>query len=232
MDKFEIHVNTDSGWRIFSSENVSFREEDFYICCSIMDVPEEITEDYLKTKSDKICNNLKKYNLKEIFDIPEETRFKCIHKVSYLKNVNYICVADVFHNEFYTMCTDQYCANHPSYFTSKRKNRFNAGNLYILKQFMQNNTLYICDARNFSLGLWHNGKMYYIRSKFGDSYIDTENHWDDGKENCGTCKPIRAFSSKLSERITDDSLFDCRNWRAQIVLHDILSCANSIFENV
>lgn len=232
MDKFEIHVNTDSGWRIFSSENVSFREEDFYICCLIDNTPEEITEDFLKTETNKICNKLKMYNLQEIFDLSEETKLNCNHKVSYLKDVNCICVADIFHNEFYTIYANQHSANYPSYFTNERKNRFNTGNLYILKPFMQNNTLYVCDARNFSLGLWHNGRMYYIRSKFGNSYIDTENHWDDGKDNYGTCKPIRTFSSKLDNRLTDESLFDYRNWRAQIVLHDILSCANSIFENV
>lgn len=232
MNKFEIHVNTGSGWRIFSSEDVEFRENDFRICCLIEDVPQEITEDFLKTEANKICNKLKIYDLQEIFDPPEETKFNCNHKTSYLKDVNCMCVADIFHNEFYMMHADQHCINYTSYFTNKNKERFTAGNLYVLKPFMQNNTLYVCNARNFSLGLWHDGKMYYIRSKFGDSYIDTENHWDDGKDNYGTCKPIRAFSSKLSDRLTDESLFDCRNWRSQIVFHDILSCANSIFENV
>lgn len=92
---------------------------------------------------------------------------------------------------------------------------------YIKKNDMQENCIYFCNARNFNFGIWHEGQMYGVRHKWGDTYLDSEYHWDDGAENCGTCKPYVQLTDSIEDRI-HPSFFDCRNWRGQGVLHDIL----------
>jgi len=98
---------------------------------------------------------------------------------------------------------------------------------YIKKEDLKDFCVYYCNARNFSFGIWYDGKMYGIRYKFGDRYIDTEYHWDDGAENCGTCKPLIQITSALNDRI-HPSFFDMRNWRGHTVLQDILTPFNAI----
>ena len=49
---------------------------------------------------------------------------------------------------------------------------------------------YVCDARNFKIGLWNGKKFDYMRTKFGNTYPDTEYHYDD-HDLYGTVKPIR-----------------------------------------
>ena len=92
---------------------------------------------------------------------------------------------------------------------------------YIKKEDMKDFCIYYCNARNFYFGIWYDGKMHGIRHKWGDSYIDTEYHWDDGAENCGTCKPYMQITESIEKRI-HPSFFDISNWRGQTVLHDIL----------
>lgn len=40
-------------------------------------------------------------------------------------------------------------------------------------------------SRNTSHALWKGGMFHYVREKFGNRYIDTDGHFDDG----GTVKP-------------------------------------------
>lgn len=98
---------------------------------------------------------------------------------------------------------------------------------YIKKEDLENFCAYICDARNFEIGIWYDGKMYGIRHKFCDSYIDTEFHYDDGAKNCGTCKPLVKLTASLKDRL-HPSIFEFDNWRGEFVLHDILFALNSI----
>lgn len=49
---------------------------------------------------------------------------------------------------------------------------------------------YVCSARNFVVGKWNGTTFEYIRTKFGKSYPDTEEHWDHGSPH-GTVRPIR-----------------------------------------
>jgi len=98
---------------------------------------------------------------------------------------------------------------------------------HLKKEELEDFCLYKCEARNFSIGIWFNGKMHGLRRKFGDEYVDTEYHWDD--ENYGTCRPLKKISSSLKERL-HPSMFDVSNWRGQSVLHDVLFTAEAISE--
>jgi hypothetical protein len=98
---------------------------------------------------------------------------------------------------------------------------------YIGKDLLQNYCIYYCNARNFRFGMWYEGKMYGIRRKFGDEYIDTEFHYDDGADKYGTCKPFIQLTTSLENRL-HPSFFDCRNWRGQSVIHDILSSFDAL----
>ena len=49
---------------------------------------------------------------------------------------------------------------------------------------------YVCSARNFAVGKWNGSTFEYIRTKFGSSFPDTEDHWDTGNPH-GTVRPIR-----------------------------------------
>lgn len=93
---------------------------------------------------------------------------------------------------------------------------------YIRKEDMKDFCIYFCEARNFNYGIWHGGRMYGIRHKFGDSFIDAEYHWDDRAENYGSCKPFLQITTPMIDRV-HPSFFDVSNWRGQGVLLDILS---------
>ena len=60
---------------------------------------------------------------------------------------------------------------------------------YIPKDKLEVGVEYRCDARNFTIGTWNGEAFDYIRHKFGDTFPDTEFHWDDGPPH-GTVKPI------------------------------------------
>jgi broad specificity phosphatase PhoE len=49
---------------------------------------------------------------------------------------------------------------------------------------------YLCDARNFEVGYWNGKEFEYMRTKFGSTFPDTEEHWDRGSPH-GTSKPIK-----------------------------------------
>lgn len=59
---------------------------------------------------------------------------------------------------------------------------------------------YICCARNFTIGTWNGTNFDYMRTKFGSTFPDTEDHWDDGAP-FGTVKPFVPFNE-------NDSLID------------------------
>ena len=104
---------------------------------------------------------------------------------------------------------------------------------YIKKDEMKDFCIYFCNARNFHFGIWFNGKMHGIRHKWGDAYIDTENHYDDGEDNYGTCMPLLRLTDSLekSHRI-HPSYFDRGNWRGELILHDILLGFDCIAEDI
>lgn len=56
--------------------------------------------------------------------------------------------------------------------------------------------LYLVHARNFSLGIYQAAKKEFagIRYKFGDRFIDNEDHWDTGEPH-GTAKPYRLLEA-------------------------------------
>lgn len=62
-------------------------------------------------------------------------------------------------------------------------------NNYISKKDLIIEKKYVCDARNFTVGIWNGNSFDYMRFKFGDTFPDTEFHWDDGPPY-GTVKPL------------------------------------------
>ena len=101
--------------------------------------------------------------------------------------------------------------------------------VYIPKDDMIDYCIYLCNARNFKYGIWRGDKMYGIRHKFGDTFIDGEYHWDE--DATGTCQPLIRLTDKLTDRI-HPSFFDVSNWRGQCVLHDILAGFEALLPNV
>ena len=61
---------------------------------------------------------------------------------------------------------------------------------YIPKDQLQIGAKYECAARNFEVGLWNGEVFEYQRTKFGTTFPDTEQHWDDGPPH-GTVKPMK-----------------------------------------
>ena len=49
---------------------------------------------------------------------------------------------------------------------------------------------YYCEARNFTTGYWDGEKFLYTRYKFGEMFLDSEDHWDVGAPH-GTVKPLQ-----------------------------------------
>ncbi len=60
---------------------------------------------------------------------------------------------------------------------------------YIPKDNLVIDVVYVCKARNFTTGTWNGKTFSYVRTKFGEEFIDEEDHWDDGPPH-GTVKPI------------------------------------------
>ena len=61
---------------------------------------------------------------------------------------------------------------------------------YIKKEDLVVGRLYVCEARNFTEGMWNGTEFEYERTKFGQTFTDTELHWDDGPPH-GTVYPLR-----------------------------------------
>lgn len=57
--------------------------------------------------------------------------------------------------------------------------------------------LYLCNARNFYLGIWNGERFDYMRYKFGQTFPDTELHWDEGPP-FGTVKPLLLLKEDAS----------------------------------
>ena len=57
---------------------------------------------------------------------------------------------------------------------------------YIPKAKLEVGVTYICEARNFTEGVWNGKDFDYIRYKWGSHFPDTELHWDEQ----GTVKPL------------------------------------------
>ena len=101
---------------------------------------------------------------------------------------------------------------------------------WIKKKDMQEYCMYRVNARNFTIGIWFDGKMYGIREKYGETFIDSEMHYDDGAPY-GTCKPLEKLSIPLDKSCRlHPSMFDMTNWRGNSALVDILYGAQ-IVEN-
>ena len=49
--------------------------------------------------------------------------------------------------------------------------------------------VYVCEARNFTEGMWNGKEFEYKRTKFGQTFTDTELHWDEGAPH-GTVQPF------------------------------------------
>lgn len=64
---------------------------------------------------------------------------------------------------------------------------------------------YLIHARNFYYGVFSKEKKGFIgiRTKFGQRYLFTEYHWDEG-EPYGTVKPIEVLSIDLPKNIELD----------------------------
>lgn len=61
--------------------------------------------------------------------------------------------------------------------------------IYIPKTALVTGRRYYCLARNFEVGTWNGEAFEYMRTKFKDTYLDTELHWDDDEKH-GTVKPL------------------------------------------
>jgi len=62
--------------------------------------------------------------------------------------------------------------------------------MYIKQEDLVVGQIYICEARNFTEGMWNGHSFTYNRTKFGSTYPDTEFHYDDGAPY-GTVQPLR-----------------------------------------
>lgn len=60
---------------------------------------------------------------------------------------------------------------------------------YIPKNDLETGASYVCNARNFDVGIWNGESFDYTRKKFGEYFMDKEYHWDDGAPY-GTAKPL------------------------------------------
>jgi len=60
---------------------------------------------------------------------------------------------------------------------------------YLTKDELIVGATYKCKARNFTEGVWNGTNFDYMRYKFGSTFPDTEDHWDEGAPH-GTVKPL------------------------------------------
>lgn len=67
---------------------------------------------------------------------------------------------------------------------------------FIPKENMIVGKWYVCNAINFSVGRWTGNSFEYIRTKWGDKFLDKEFHWDDGAPH-GTAKPYKLIDNDI-----------------------------------
>tara|TARA_R110000823_G_scaffold261418_3_gene382144 strand:- start:229 stop:432 length:204 start_codon:yes stop_codon:yes gene_type:complete len=63
-------------------------------------------------------------------------------------------------------------------------------NDYIKKEDLKVGLAYNLHSRNINPGIWDGKEFHGVRSKFGQTFMDTEYHWDDGAPH-GTAKPTK-----------------------------------------
>lgn len=90
---------------------------------------------------------------------------------------------------------------------------------------MENRCVYLCNARNFRLGIWMGGMMHGMRAKWGDRFLDSEFHLD---QPTGTCKPW----VKLTEPLTRLEKVSNLDFRGRIVMEDILESMEQLFQGM
>ena len=88
---------------------------------------------------------------------------------------------------------------------------------------LKENWLYVGLGRNFKLAVWHAGKFYGMRVKYGQTYVDRESHVDDDN---GTFTPVREVCC-LTGRLTP-ACFDPHEWRTRDALPDMLFAAGAV----
>lgn len=64
--------------------------------------------------------------------------------------------------------------------------------LWIPLESMRDRTGYICRGRGMGIGIWDANKktLWYHRYKFGDTFMDNQEHWDEGPPH-GCAKPYQ-----------------------------------------
>jgi len=87
---------------------------------------------------------------------------------------------------------------------------------------MVNHHLYTGTGRNFNVAVWFGGAFYGLRTKFHDTFVDREYHW----EADGTFRPTRHVCD-LQERLTPGCYF-MTEWRLSNVLYDMLFTAERL----
>jgi len=69
---------------------------------------------------------------------------------------------------------------------------------YLSREELEAGKIYLCVARNFSIGFWNGKTFEYTRRKFNMSFQDVEYHYDDGQLN-GTVQPIKEVNAPEKE---------------------------------
>jgi hypothetical protein len=64
---------------------------------------------------------------------------------------------------------------------------------YIAKPDLIVGRKYRCLARNFDIGVWNGTAFDYLRTKFGQKFMDIEFHYDDGPPY-GTVRPLELIN--------------------------------------
>jgi hypothetical protein len=70
---------------------------------------------------------------------------------------------------------------------------------YILLEDCEVGCVYRVEARNFKLAVFDGKSFIGIREKFGNRFLDSENHWD--APDHATCKPIEKTEHRAPEEI-------------------------------
>lgn len=71
--------------------------------------------------------------------------------------------------------------------------------IYIPLEQCETGCVYRVNARNFKLAVFDGVSFIGIREKFGNRFLDSENHWD--APDFATCKPIEKTEHRVPESI-------------------------------
>lgn len=75
--------------------------------------------------------------------------------------------------------------------------------IYLTPKQLKLGETYIVDARNFTIAKYTEQGFEGIRHKYGQRFLDTEFHWDQGVPY-GTVKPIRAATAEEIQEWNDE----------------------------